>query len=179
MFECIKKLFSKKPVATPTPLPPPEAPKPIDPIGAKRNLKKGLDLIKEFEGCVLHAYPDPGTGGAPWTIGWGHTGSDVYPGKKITQAEADILFEQDIQPRIRQVEDLIKVPVNDNQFGALLSFAYNCGVGALGGSNLLKYLNSGSYDLAANQFQFWNRGANGVLPGLVRRRKAERDLFLS
>lgn len=180
MFECIKKWFSKKEI-TPTPdvpVTPIEHNPDVEPI-RPLNLEPGLRLIKEFEGCVLRAYPDPGTGGAPWTIGWGHTGPDVFPGKTISQAEADALFEQDIQPRVEAVKSLIKKAYTDNQFCALLSFAYNCGIGALGSSRLLYYFNQGQTQMAADEFPKWNQAAGRVLPGLVRRRARERELFLS
>lgn len=154
--------------------------KPVVKISSSRvDLSKGLALIKEFEGCKLQAYPDPGTGGDPWTIGWGHTGSDVYPGLVITQAKADELFEKDMQKFIDGVAKLVKVPMTNGQYGALVSFAYNCGLGALQNSTLLKKFNIGDVQGAADQFPLWNKAAGKVMAGLTRRRKAERELFLS
>jgi lysozyme len=140
--------------------------------------QRGIDLIKEFEGCELSAYPDPGTGGDPWTIGYGHTGSDVYPGMSITIAQAEDLLRQDLRYFEQGVIDLVMVPLTQNQFDALVSFAYNTGLGALGESTLLSVLNEGDYQGAVEQFARWVNGANGVLPGLVRRREAEAQLFL-
>jgi len=158
---------------------PPATPQAQDVVHAKADLSRGLALVKEFEGCRLTAYPDPGTGGDPWTIGWGHTGSDVYPGLTITQARADELFEKDMQKFIDGVKRLVVVPMTNGQFGALVSFAYNCGLGALGSSSLLKYFNQKQIQAAADEFPKWNKAAGKVMPGLTRRRKAERELFLS
>lgn len=139
-----------------------------------------LDLIKSFEGCKLTAYPDPGSAdGRPWTIGWGTT-MGVVEGMTITQEQADAMLADDVQAVARLVNSLVKVKVNQNQFDALVSFAYNVGSGALGASTLLRLLNEGNYGGAADQFPRWTHGGNGeVLPGLVRRRAAERSLFLT
>lgn len=139
----------------------------------------GVRLVQEFEGCKLEAYPDPGTGGEPWTIGWGSTGPDIGPGTVWTQEEADARFLDDLTKFGDGVDRLVRVPLTDNQFAALVSFAYNVGLGALAGSTLLRKLNAGDYEGAADQFPRWNKGGGRVLPGLVRRRAAERDLFLS
>lgn len=141
----------------------------------------GAELIQSFEKCKLEAYPDPVTRGDPWTIGWGHTGDDVHEGKTITQAEADELFQADLRRFEDAVSRLVKVPLTDNQFGALVSFTFNLGAGALQSSFLLRCLNVKNYAGAATQFEKWNHGhVNGVLreiPGLTARRKAERALF--
>lgn len=138
---------------------------------------RGLDLIKSFEGCKLTAYPDPGTGGAPWTIGWGTT-RGVKPGMTITQEEADLLLAEDVSSFAQAVNRLVTVPLNQNQFDALVSFAYNVGSSNLGNSTLLRLLNEGNYEGAAGQFGRWVKGGSGeTLPGLVRRRAAERALF--
>ena len=138
---------------------------------------RGLDLIKSFEGCKLTAYPDPGTGGAPWTIGWGTT-RGVKPGMTITQEEADLLLAEDVSSFAQAVNRLVTVPLNQNQFDALVSFAYNVGSSNLGNSTLLRLLNEGNYEGAAGQFGRWVNGGSGeTLPGLVRRRAAERALI--
>ena len=139
----------------------------------------GVRLVQEFEGCKLEAYPDPGTGDEPFTIGWGSTGPDIGPGTVWTQEEADARFLDDLTKFGDGVDRLVRVPLTDNQFAALVSFAYNVGLGALAGSTLLRKLNAGDYEGAADQFPRWNKGGGRVLPGLVRRRAAERDLFLS
>jgi lysozyme len=141
--------------------------------------KEGLELIKSFEGCRLEAYPDPGTGGAPWTIGWGTT-AGVTPGMRITQQEADDLLAEDVGKAAGVVTRLVKVPLNQNQFDALTSFVYNCGAGNFQQSTLLRLLNEGAGEAAADEFPKWVHGGNGAtLPGLVRRRAAERSLFLT
>lgn len=136
----------------------------------------GLDLIKRFEGCKLTAYPDPGTGGEPWTIGRGHTGG-VVEGMKITEQQALDMLANDCITAEDGVANNVKVALTNNQFSALVSFTFNCGTGALAKSRLLKLLNSGDYDGAAAEFDKWNKGGGKVLTGLVKRRAAERQLF--
>jgi lysozyme len=142
----------------------------------------GLSLIRQAEGLRLRAYPDPGTGGDPWTIGIGTTrypdGRKVRRGDTCTPQQADEYLAHDLQGFERDVAAMVTVPLTSNQFSALVSFAYNVG-NALRSSTLLRVLNAGDYPGAANQFLRWNRAAGRVLPGLVRRRAAERDLFLS
>jgi lysozyme len=145
---------------------------------------KGLKLVKEFEGCLK---PVGGGRFKPYicpagvlTIGWGHTNahgrkfdaSDVW-----TQTECDEALLRDMAGFEKAVQRLVKVSVNQNQFDALVSFAYNCGDGALAKSTLLRKLNAGDYAGAAAQFAAWNKGGGRVLPGLTRRRAAEAALF--
>ena len=139
----------------------------------------GLSLIKSFEGCKLKAYPDPGTGGDPWTIGFGHTGKEVVPGLTITQDDADAYLKNDVQDFEECVEGALLVDVTQNQFDALVCFAYNVGCKALSGSTLLKLLNNGDTDAAAQQFTKWNKAGGQVMAGLTRRREAEKALFLA
>lgn len=144
----------------------------------------GKQFIKSFEKCRLTAYPDPATGGAPWTIGWGHT-SGVRPGMVCTQQQADAWFDTEIVQYENDVTLLVKVPVKIWQFDSLSSFAYNVGpdmdhdgiAEGLGDSTLLKLLNAGNYSGAAAQFDKWNRGPNGPMAGLTARRAAERQIF--
>jgi lysozyme len=138
----------------------------------------GLAILKRSEGCVLRAYPDPGTGGDPWTIGYGHTGSDVHSGLTWTQAQADAALLKDLAVFEKGVNDSVSRPLTPNQFSALVSFAYNVGIGNLRSSTLLRLLNTGDFRGAADQFSKWVNGGNGPLPGLVTRRAAERALFL-
>lgn len=140
-------------------------------------IEAALRLIKEFEGCKLTAYPDPGTGGDPWTIGWGSTGPGIGPGVVWTQATADARLAQDVQRFSDGVKSKIKVPVSPNQLGALISLAYNIGLSAFGGSTLLRKLNAGDYLGAKEQFGRWNRAGGKVMRGLSRRRAAEASVF--
>ncbi len=146
----------------------------------------GLALIKSFEGCKLEAYPDPKTGGDPWTIGFGHAGSDVKRGMVITQADAERLIREDVSRFEDDVNSLIRVPVTQGQFDALVSFAYNCGsdidadtkAEGLGDSTLLRKLNEGDYLGAADEFPKWISKGSAAEAGLRRRRKAEQIMFL-
>lgn len=136
----------------------------------------GENLIKEFEGLYLNAYQDAV---GVWTIGWGHTGSDVYPELEITLDRAEELFKADMEESERAVDGLVRVVITDNQFGALVSFTFNCGIHALEKSTLLRLLNLGKMEEAANEFPRWNRAGGKVLAGLTRRREAEKKLFLT
>ena len=137
-----------------------------------------VDLVKHFEGLYLKAYLCPAE---VWTIGYGHTGlkhndGTVKAGRKITEAEAEALLMQDLNTKYAPgVRRLVKVPVTQHEFDALVSFHFN--TGALGKSTLLKKLNQKDKGGAALEFLRWTRGGGKVLPGLVRRRKAEQYLF--
>jgi lysozyme len=133
----------------------------------------GINLIKSFEGCVLHEYKD--AGGVP-TIGYGHTGG-VQPNQKITQAQADDLLKMDLRKFENGVNDLVKVPVNQYQFDALVSFAFNCGLEGLRTSDLLMKLNKKDYAGCVKEFDRWIHAGGEVLQGLVNRRNAEQALF--
>lgn len=137
------------------------------------------DLIKRFEGCKLTAYPDPATGGDPWTIGVGHTGPEVRPGMTISQAIADAYLVKDAEHAADAVRRLVTVPLKQQQFDALVSLVFNIGSGAFGKSTLLRKLNSGDYLDASLEILRWDKAANKVMPGLTRRRAAEQSLFLS
>ena len=136
---------------------------------------KEAELIKSFEGLELESYLCPA---GIWTIGYGHTGN-VRKGQKITKKEADELLDVDLSVFRKGVRNLVKVPLNQNQFGALVSFAYNVGLGNLKTSTLLRLLNEGNYTGAADQLLRWNKSKGKVLTGLVRRREAERAVFLT
>ena len=135
----------------------------------------GLSLIKSFEGCELAAYKCPA---GIWTVGYGHTGSDVVPGLIITTHRAEELLQADLAKFEQAVTKALKVAVTPNQFAALVSLAYNIGGGALAKSTLIKRLNAGKTQEAADQFLAWNKAGGKVLKGLSRRREAERALFL-
>ena len=138
----------------------------------------GIDLIKEFEGCVLEAYVDAV---GVLTIGYGHTGSDVKPGMTITEAEAEALLKEDLERFEQAVSHLIKVPFNQNEFDATVSFTFNCGAGALDSSTFKRRINAGEHKATCfrEEFPKWVNGSNGPLPGLVRRRDAEVALAVS
>lgn len=142
--------------------------------------KNGMALLKGFEGCELTAYQDSV---GVWTIGYGWTqpvnGKPVSKGMTISQDTADSLLCSGVVQYEKGVTGLVKVAVNQNQFDALVDFAYNLGVKALEGSTLLKKLNAGDYAGAADEFPKWNKAGGKVLNGLVKRRAAERSLFLS
>ena len=134
----------------------------------------GIELIKEFEGCRLTSYVCPA---GVLTIGYGSTGPHVKEGLTITPKEATDLLAKDLTRFEDAVNGLVKVPMTQGQFDALVSFAFNCGIGALQESTLLRLLNKEDYVAAAAQFDRWVMGPNGPLPGLVRRRDAEEALF--
>jgi GH24 family phage-related lysozyme (muramidase) len=130
--------------------------------------EKGIKLIQSFEGCVLFGYKDPI--GIP-TIGWGHTGG-VVVGQRITQAKADELLHQDLK-RFEDAVDNLGLKLNQHQFDALTSFAYNCGPG-----NLKKLVEGRSLNQIANALPMYCKAGGQTLKGLVRRRAAEKELFL-
>jgi GH24 family phage-related lysozyme (muramidase) len=139
---------------------------------------RGLELVKVFEGLELEAYQDSV---GIWTIGYGTTSdiTPVRPGMVITESQAETLLRQGLTRFEEDVARLIKVPLTSDQFSALVVFTYNVGPGALEESTLRRKLNDGDYAEAAEQFLRWNKAGGEELPGLTRRRQAERALFLS
>lgn len=134
--------------------------------------ERGLNLIKSYEGCRLTAYRCPAN---VLTIGWGHT-KNVYEGMSITQDEADRLLVEDVQVYANAVNKYVsKFNFNQNQFDALVSFAYNCGIGSL--DAVMSCCNTKQE--IAEEFKLYNRGGGVVLAGLVRRREEEYQLFMS
>jgi lysozyme len=134
----------------------------------------GIKLIESFEGVRLTAYQDIK---GIWTIGVGHTGTDVRPGMTITQAQAEQLLLADVAHAVATVNSCVTVTLNQDEFDALVDFAFNAGCGALEGSTLLKDLNGGNYTAAADQFEDWDHAAGKVVAGLLRRREAEAEMF--
>lgn len=141
----------------------------------------GLDLIKEFEGyhralpdgrCTAYRCP-----AGVWTIGWGCT-EGVKPGMIWTREDAERALVRELARFERAVVALVTVPISQHQFDALVSFAYNCGSAALAKSTILRRLNEGDVAGAAAAFGMWTKGGGRVLPGLVRRRQREAELFL-
>ncbi len=147
-------------------------------MDANRPSDNCYNLIKRFEGCKLTAYPDPGTGGDPWTIGYGHT-KDVRPGLSITQAQADAYLVKDAQWAADAVNEKVTVDLSQNQFDALVCFVFNIGGTNFGKSTLLRKLNAGDTLGASLEFLKWNKAGMTELPGLTKRRAAEQSLFLS
>lgn len=134
--------------------------------------QNGINLIKKFEGCRLTAYK-PVAAEKYWTIGYGHYGPDVAPNMKISQAQAEAYLVADLK-RFEDAVNATGLVLNQNQFDALVSFTYNCGAG-----NLKKLVNGRSLSQIADAMLAYNKGSGKVLPGLVKRRQAERDLFCS
>lgn len=140
--------------------------------------KACADLVKQFEGCVLKAYPDPGSGGDPWTIGVGATGPGISKGVVWTQQQADDRLMADLARFGRGVWNAIgEKETTQNRFDALVSFAFNVGLGNLLSSTLLRKHVAGDYEGAAAQFIRWNRASGKVMAGLTRRRAAEAALY--
>ena len=191
-FEALRRMKAR-----PDPAPPPAAtpPAPAALVAqngrARRIGPAGLALIKRFEGCArrrsdgrFEAYPDPGTGGDPWTIGWGATGSCHVNGGRITrgtiwtQAQCDARLEADLA---RFSADVVRAlgdcPTSQHQFDALVSFHYN--TGAIARATLTKLHKAGRLEAAAAEFGKWVHAGGKRLNGLVRRRAAEASLYRS
>lgn len=139
--------------------------------------QKGIELIKQFEGYSSKAYPDPATGGAPWTIGYGTT-KGVKPGMVITAQQAEKMLRDDVAKFESGVSSLVTAPTTQGQFDAMVSLAYNIGLGNFGKSTLLKKHNARCYTCAADQFRVWNRANGKVMNGLTKRRAAEREVYM-
>ena len=135
--------------------------------------QEGLSLIKKFEGCELEAYK---CAAGVWTIGYGST-NNVNEGMEISQERADMLLLEDVEVFEEAVNKLIEVPLEQNQFDALVSWTFNLGSTNLKNSTLLKVLNDKDYDGVPAQIKRWNKAGGKVLQGLVRRREAEALLF--
>lgn len=143
--------------------------------------KATVDLVKEFEGFRTHAYQ---CSAGVWTIGYGTTaaaGVGITPkaGMVITKAEAEGYLHAALEKFASQIEDAITAPINENEFGAFVSLAYNIGPGAFKKSSALRFFNDGDKTKAANAILMWNKAGGKVLKGLQRRREAERKLFLT
>ena len=144
-----------------------------------------IKLVQEFEGCAkkradgsIEAYPDPATGGDPWTIGWGSTGPDIRKGVVWTQKQCDDRFVSHLGEFAEKVSKLLGgAPTTQRQFDALVSFAYNVGPANLASSTLLKKHKAKDYAGAAAEFAKWNKANKKVMAGLTRRRAAEAKLY--
>lgn len=139
--------------------------------------QKGIDLIKKFEGLRLTAYVCPA---GVLTIGYGHTGSDVTPGLRISEEEAEKLLWRDTESAQQTVSSFVTAKINQNEYDSLISFTFNVGPTAFVNSTLLRLLNKGAdRKVVAAEFGRWVKaGSDTPVPGLVRRREEERKLFL-
>jgi len=155
-----------------------------DPVELHRAISAaGVALVKRFEGCarrradgLVEAYPDPGTGGEPWTIGWGATGPGIGPGTAWTPAQCDARLAEDLARHGAEVAQAIgEAPTSQAQFDALVSFHYN--TGAIGRATLTRRHVAGDHAGAAREFARWVRAGGRTLPGLMRRRAAEATLY--
>lgn len=146
----------------------------------KSTSQKGINQVKSFEGKRLAAYDD---GVGVWTIGFGTTiypnGVKVKKGDKCTELQAEQYLRNDLIRFENAVNESVKVPINQNQFDALVSLTYNIGASAFKNSTLLRKLNAGDKKGAADQFDVWNKAGGKVMKGLVNRRASEKALFLS
>lgn len=154
----------------------------------------GIELIKSFEGFRANAYPDPKSGGDPWTAGYGTTkfpsGRPVKQGDKVTPGQAELYLREDVKKFAAMVDAAVSVPLTQGQYDAMVSIVYNVGPGSKlkdgiirlkngNPSTLLKKLNARDYKGAADEFLRWVSPGSPVEAGLRRRRTAERNLFLS
>ena len=168
--------------AAEVPLPAP-APPPLAIASTRKVGPDGIALIKRFEGCARRrkdgrydAYPDPGTGGDPWTIGWGATGAGIRKGTVWTQDQCDARLEQDLARHAAEVSRALGgAATTQAQFDALVSFHYN--TGAIARATLTRLHRQGDHAGAAREFARWVRAGGRVMPGLVRRREAEAALY--
>jgi lysozyme len=135
-------------------------------------------LVRSFEGEVLSVYPDPATGGAPWTGGVGHTGPDVKRGMVVTKAISDAWLHADLARFGVGVTAILGgAKTTQGQFDALTSLAFNIGLANLATSTLIKKHLARDYAGAADQFARWNRGNGQIMAGLTRRRAAEAAMY--
>lgn len=183
IFDAVRRMFRR---GSPRPqvVPPSTASYLANPRDPAREISAtGLALIKRFEGCarqradgLIEAYPDPATGGAPWTIGWGATGNGIGPGTVWTQAQCDARLARDVARHAAQVSAALgSAPTSQAQFDALVSFHYN--TGAIARATLTRKHLAGDFAGAQAEFRKWNRAGGRVLPGLARRRAAEAALY--
>lgn len=135
----------------------------------------GLALTKQFEGCRLEAYQDSG---GVWTVGYGHTAPEVRKDVVMTQEQADAALFHDIQSAVDCVNEAVTATLSQNKFDALVDFCFNVGRGAFLGSSLLHRVNLLDFVGAAAEFMKWINVDHRAVEGLVKRRMAERDLFL-
>ncbi len=136
-----------------------------------------MDLENQFEGCSLKAYPDPASGGDPWTIGYGHIGPEVHEGLEWTQEQADAQLVIDKAKAQHVIDEFVSQRLTPLENEAVRDFIFNLGGRAFHGSTLLRCLNRGDFEGAAKEFVKWDHACGRVVAGLLRRRQAEADLF--
>ena len=143
--------------------------------------RETIEHVKRWEGLKLTAYPDPGSrDGTPYTVGYGHVSDGhlkVYRGLTISPKQAEDALEYDLNETAAKVDELVKVELSDNQFGALVSFAFNVGTGAFAKSTLLNKLNKGDYAAVPSEMAKWVNNDGKKMQGLVNRRAAEAGLW--
>jgi lysozyme len=141
----------------------------------------GIDLIEQWEGLENEAYPDPATGGEPWTIGIGHTSAagdpEVYPGLYVSDEEAHEIFRRDVTQYEDTVNRVCPGPTTQHQFNAMVSLCYNIGGGNFDGSSVDRYHNEQDYNQAAESFLLWNKANGEVMQGLINRRESEKEHY--
>ena len=135
---------------------------------------RGLALTKSFEGLHLEAYRDCA---GIWTIGYGHTGLGVFAGETVSEVQADELLRADLAGAVACVNRAVRVAVSQGQFDAMVDFCFNAGRGNFAQSTLLRKVNGRDFGGAVVQFALWVHAGGEVVAGLVRRRKAEADIF--
>jgi lysozyme len=180
IFAAILGIFKRAPAPTAV-QPPPVSPSSTPTAAPVRTDWIALcqPLTEASESCALVAYPDPASGGDPWTCGYGATGPDVKPGTVWTPQQAADRLDADLVRFGGIVDALVTVALTAEQKAALVDFTFNVGQGNLASSTLLKLLNAGEYAEAADQFVIWNQADGKVMPGLVTRRARERSLYLT
>ena len=136
----------------------------------------GLALTRQFEGLHLTAYADQA---GIWTIGYGHTGPGIHAGLAVSHEQAETLLAGDVARAATCVNRLVTASISQNQFDALVDFAFNLGPAGLASSTLLRNVNAGDFASAAAQFLLWDHICGVIIPGLLRRREAEAKLFSS
>ncbi len=186
-FDALRRMKARRPrtgVAAQVEPPPSPLPAGQEPTERPRRIGPGgLALIKRFEGCArkrsdgkFEAYPDPGTGGEPWTIGWGATGPGIMLGTVWTQVQCDDRLARDLERFAREVARALgPAPTSQAQFDALVSFHYN--TGAIGRATLTKLHKAGEFAAAQAEFAKWVHAGGKRLNGLIRRRAAEASLY--
>lgn len=141
--------------------------------------EEGLALIRQSEGLRLNSYRDAV---GIWTIGYGHTSAagapEVFPGQRISDAEADVILRRDVETFSAGVRAMLSRELGDQQFSALVSFAYNVGLGAFRKSSVLRAANEGEDASVPQRLSLWVKAGGRTLPGLVKRRAAEATLYM-